>query len=353
MPFKLKAPRPGRTPYYSVRGTYCGVHLDQSTGVTDRATAERIRKKWERDAEGGLLASPGEPTFLDAVVGYIEAGGDPRFLGKEDSATGLWTGIAGKLGSEPLSAINQQRIDQIAIELYPEATPATRNRQVHTPISAVLKHAGIERKLRRPKGWRGNRRADFMQPPQAFKLLAAAAEVEPEFGCFLTFLLYTGVRLSEGLGLRCDKVNLPEAWAYVSKTKTGKPRMVHLPPILVAALANHPRTLDRNTNKVFRFIKCGRLYTLLKRAKEQKPDLAFVTFHTFRHTWATWMRRYGGLDTTGLVNTKTWADEASARIYEHLDVTEEARKANLLPVPEPNENPGEIRGNGYVKRLSA
>ena len=27
--------------------------------------------------------------------------------------------------------------------------------------------------------------------------------------------------------------------------------------------------------------------------------LAWVNFHTFRHTWATWMRRYGGLDAKG------------------------------------------------------
>ena len=44
------------------------------------------------------------------------------------------------------------------------------------------------------------------------------------------------------------------------------------------------------------------------------PDnrLAWANFHTFRHTWATWMRRYGGLDTKGLVATKSWRDERSA-----------------------------------------
>jgi hypothetical protein len=45
------------------------------------------------------------------------------------------------------------------------------------------------------------------------------------------------------------------------------------------------------------------------------------------------MRRYGGLDTSGLTETGRWRDRSSAARYEHLDVTEEARKADLLPVP--------------------
>jgi integrase len=55
-------------------------------------------------------------------------------------------------------------------------------------------------------------------------------------------------------------------------------------------------------------------------------------FHLFRHTWATWMRRYGGLDTSGLLETGAWRDRSSAARYEHLDATEEAQKADLLPV---------------------
>jgi integrase len=55
-------------------------------------------------------------------------------------------------------------------------------------------------------------------------------------------------------------------------------------------------------------------------------------FHLFRHTWATWMRRYGGLDTSALLETGAWRSRAAASRYEHLDATEEARKANLLPV---------------------
>lgn len=333
MPYKLIPPRPGRSPCWSVRGTHCGVYLDKSTGLADEAKARQILRLWRDDAERGRLSRAGEPLFLDAVVAYLEAGGDGRFLGRFEPATGAWSGIAEKLGGTLLSGIDQRTIDRVAIELLPRATPATRNRQVYTPISAVLKHAGIDFRMRRPKGWRGIRRTDFMTPPQAFRLLKAATAVDAEFGVFLTTLLYTGLRLSELCGLRCDKVELAEALAYAPRTKNDDPRTLYLPPVVVAALANHPRGLDRGSAAVFRFRKNGRLYTLMTAAKKRAgPDLAAVTFHTFRHTWATWMRRYGGLDTTGLVATDAWRDRTSAARYEHVVASEEARKAVLLPV---------------------
>ena len=43
------------------------------------------------------------------------------------------------------------------------------------------------------------------------------------------------------------------------------------------------------------------------------------------------MRRYGGLDTSGLVGTGAWKSPRGAAIYEHVEVSEEAQKAALLP----------------------
>ncbi len=43
------------------------------------------------------------------------------------------------------------------------------------------------------------------------------------------------------------------------------------------------------------------------------------------------MRRYGGLDTRGLVDTGTWKNRKSAERYEHVVVSEEAQRAEKLP----------------------
>lgn len=343
MPYKLVPPKPGRSPFFRIRGTYLGVELDRSTKTADEALARQLLNKRKREVERGQLADPVAeppaqgPTFLSAAVAYMKAGGDRRFLGKFNEQTGEWTGLIAHFGDTPLANIDQAAIDAAATLLYPNGTAQTRNRQVHTPVSAILKAAGLEGKVKRPKGWRGSQRVDWLQPEQAFRLMKAAADVDAkaggEFGAFVTLLLYTGARLSEGLGLECSRVQLREAFAYVPTTKNGQPRGVHLPPIVVAALGGHPRGLARQ-GRVFRFRKSGRLYTLWARAiKLAGDDLAFASFHTLRHTWATWMRRYGRLDTRGLVGTGAWSDPVSAARYEHVVVSEEARKADLLPTP--------------------
>jgi integrase len=169
-------------------------------------------------------------------------------------------------------------------------------------------------------------------PDQAGRLLGAAEAQDAEFGLFLAFLLYTGCRLSEALSIELANFNLSEAWAYVQETKNGAPRLVHLPPMLVAAIAEHPRGLDR-PGRLFRFGKCGRLYTWLDTAA-MSAGVAIpprVAFHAFRHTWGAWIRRYGGLDTTALVETGAWRSRQSAAVYEHAVQSEESRKADLLP----------------------
>lgn len=341
MPLKLKPPRPGKTPNWSIRGTHLGVRVDESTGTSNEALAKQVLAARRREIERSVTSpsavtdAPKGAAFVEAAVAYIESGGDGQYLGKWDDVERRWTGgVLTRLGDKLLSDINQQEIDRAAVALYPDASAATRNRQVYTPISAVLKHAGIDFKIKRPKGWRGQARVDWLQPDQAFRLIDAATEKDAEFGIFLTFLLYTGCRLNEALALTCDKLLLSETFAYFPRTKNNDPRGVHLPPVLVTALANHPRGLDRGQQRVFRFRKCGRLYTFMGDVKKAAgPDVSFATFHTFCHTWATWMRRYGKLDTRGLVGTGRWRDQKSASRYEHVIASEESMRADLLPVP--------------------
>ena len=106
---------------------------------------------------------------------------------------------------------------------------------------------------------------------------------------------------------------------------------------------NHPRGLDRPGKQVFRWHKGGRLYNLLNKAAKD-AGISLPTreaFHVFRHTYGTWMRRYAGSDTKGLVSTGAWKSEQSASRYAHAVVSEEATKASLLPFGEVVENDGE------------
>jgi integrase len=328
MPLRLYPPTGPRQTSWRIRGTYLGRHVERSARTGKRAIAAKVLKGIERQIERGEFSEPGEPTFASAATAYMKAGGERTYLGK----------LLEHFGDQPLAKIGQVEIDAAAAHLYPLCSVATRNRHVYTPISAVMRHAGSGFNLRRPRGALGNKSTAWLWPEQFEALLAEAEKLSPAFAALLVVLCYTGMRLSEALGLEWNDVRLQERFAYVPDTKNGEPRAVFLPPVAVAALAS----LCATTLRVFPFAKGGHLYSLLRaaafKAGVDLPERS--AFHIFRHTYATWMRRYAGLDTRGLVGTGAWKDQKSAARYAHVEPTEEARKAVMLPVAIRSRNSG-------------
>ena len=336
MPLRLVPPRTGLSPNWRIRGTYKRISIDQTSGTSIKANAQRELKKIERDIDDGRHVTKGEPTFADAALAYVDATGQERFIGR----------LNDHFGTRALKSIDGRAIDEAAAALYPDASPATRNRQVHTVVSAILRHAGRVVEITRPKGARGNRRIAYLQPAEAFALLKAASALHQRFGALLTFLLYTGARLGEAVALTWAEVDLDESRALIRQTKTEGARTAFLPAPVTTALAPLAKAEKLRAAKqrggtdsyvprsVFGLTKCGRIYTYLeasaKAAGVHIPDR--VAFHILRHTWATWMRRYAGMDTAGLVETGAWRSRQSAAVYEHLDATEEGRRAELLPM---------------------
>src|SRR6266700_5549489 len=80
MPLKLIPPRAGKTPYWSIRGTYLGRYVDRSTKARQRALAAKVLRQFERAIERGELAEPQEATFASAAIDYMNAGGERAFL---------------------------------------------------------------------------------------------------------------------------------------------------------------------------------------------------------------------------------------------------------------------------------
>ena len=323
MAIKLIPPRKGFSPYYYGRGTYLGVFVNRSTKTDRLQIAKRVIKQWENDIERGRFATDKGPTFLSAAVSYMQAGGERTYVAR----------LIEYFGEKPLSEIDQAAVDRAAVALYPQVSNATRNRSVYTPISAILRHAGKGFDLRRPKGAQGQQLTGWLTEEQAFALLAAAIELDVEFGILCTVLLYTGCRLSEPLEVRCADVNVATSEMFVPMTKNGEPRRVFLPVTAVTALANHPRGLDRGTDRVFRFTKSGGLYGMLRQAAKNAGVVlpAREAFHIFCHTYATWFRRYAEADLDTLVATGRWKSRQSAQRYMHMVISEESQRAELLP----------------------
>ena len=328
MPIKLVPPSlKRRTPFYSARGTHLGYYVNRSLKTGEKTLAKKLVKQIESDIECGALATSTALGFVEAASAYMKAGGERNYLAP----------IIAHLRHTPLEQIDQVVIDNTAAALYPNATAATLNRQVYTPISAVLKRAGEERKIKRPKGWRGQKLTHWLTPQQAFAIfkatakIKAPAETRAKFRIFLITLCYTGMRLSEALRLNRSDVNLKTKTAILARTKNDKPRLVYLPKVVVTELRK--MELDGD-GRLFSFHAGGRLRDMLKMALDAAGVVLprRVAFHVFCHTWGTWMRQHGGLDTYDLLKTDRWTDPDSADRYAHVIVSEMAKRADLLPV---------------------
>lgn len=256
-----------------------------------------------------------------------------------------------------LKDIDQAALDNAAETLLPTAAPDYRNRKVYTPVIAILRQALGDKcpTFRRPKGSKGTERKGFMWPEDAFDVIDEAEKDDPEFGLYLFSLLYTGIRKSEGLDAL--KVDVPPKISHYGYA---------IPRTAIRACSGCARTLPiafKHTLKRFRkaasafsgsgtaghfkhkllratMAVCG-LPCPKRRPTGWKPPefrLRFVTFHIFRHTWATWMRMYGGADLQGLAETKNWRDPRSVARYAHVVPRAEWDRVDSLPAP------GNIRG---------
>ena len=141
----------------------------------------------------------------------------------------------------------------------------TRNAAVYTPVSAILHHAGVDLKLRRPKGAKGRIVTDWLRPDDANAIIVAADQISAEFGTLLRALLYTGLRLGEVLAWTWDDLHLDEGAAWTRREKGGIEFDAMLRPDLVAAL-RVLRPTD-GQGRVFRFHQGGHLKHMLTRAK--------------------------------------------------------------------------------------
>lgn len=296
MPLEIIA-RKGSANWY-LRGTVRGKAVFETTGTSDRAAAEAIRINREKDLlDRSVYGDRAVATFLEAALAYLEMGGDMRFVGSFDEATGKWSGLIGHFGSRRLATISQADLDSAARKLVRvTATAETRNRQVYTPFIAIWRNAA-KRHLCDPREWirpkmMARPRERWATKDEVERMIAAAA---PHLAPLVAFLTLTGARMAEALELDWTDVDLSAGWCVFRKTKRGEPRGVPLHPSLIVALAN----LSHREGAVFRTHKGAPYYDAARLAGGQtktawrgmckRAKVAGVTPHILRHTFSTWL----------------------------------------------------------------
>ena len=332
----LKLSRRHGSPNWYLRGTVRSVAVDESTGVAHRQAAETIRSKREWEIiEASIHGRKATVTFLEAAVDYIEAGGERRYLKP----------LIDHLGITPLAKIDQGAIDRAADSLKPLAKNSTRDRQIYTPISAVLKRAAMRnlsdwRQIERPTQPKG--RVRWIAPAEADRLIRACS---PHMRPLVVFLFYTGARVSEAVYLEWPQVDLDRRQVQFLATKNGEARGVPLHPRVIQALERLPY---RN-GAVFRRSD-GRPYERkadgggqIKTGFKGACKRAGCHFHPHdcRHTWATW-HYAANRDLVALMELGGWKSERMVLRYAHMNVAHLEKSVAALPWQKSGE-PGKVK----------
>jgi integrase len=309
-------------PFY-VRGRVRGQRVYESTGTSDpeRAEAYRARREnelWDRAIHGAKAVV----TFDAAVRSYLEE--HPP----SEKTKGYVDRLLKHFRGWKLAAIDQEALlEAYKALLGPTVKPATKLRQVLSPLRAVLEHAATLGWCPRPvfkKPVVVQTRSHFLRPEQATLLVQAAA---PHLRPMLVFLLCTGCRLDEALNLKWTEVDLRGGQVIVwqkqgSAGHENAERYIDVPARALAALAS----LAHRDGYVFRppkrkikgkmalpdryregsdsggHIKAAwatacrdaglpghwREWVPKGKTKTMRAFVPDITPHDLRHTWATW-----------------------------------------------------------------
>lgn len=310
----LKLVKRKGSPLWYVRGTIKGQSIFESTRESSRIAADRYRLDLENKLHASVRT---EKTFTEACLSYVQSGGEKQYIEKLDEA----------LGDLLLSEVTQEIIDEKSRKTYPNIKDSTLRRRFYTPVCSVLNHAARmgwcpRPMIKKPKEKRPP--PEWVEIDWLEKLWASSND---RVRALTTFLPYTGCRISECVDLTWDRVNLAEGWAYIPKTKTRAPRSVYLPKPVLDSL----KRIKGTSGRVFGFKNRHTAIMAIRRACD-KAGIAYKRPHVIgSHTYATWMRRYGGTDSLGLIGTGRWKDVRSVQRYAHVVPSEEAKKADLLP----------------------
>lgn len=267
--------------------TVDGQRYRRSSKTTDKRLAEDIAIKAENKIRSAAVhGQEAVLTFADALKLYVDDGKDTRFTVKLLDHFAKWK----------IKDITGPEIRKAAKLLYPDAAAATWNRQVITPMRAIINHAADAKRLEKVKVTRFKEEREIRPAGNkdwldTFCKVAMGLDM-PETAAIANFMFETAARVSEACRLQWDDVNLQEGVAYLRKTKTTA-RKIFLTRKLVVDLAN-----IRSMHPILVFGAANRS-TVKKRVDKviKAAGLTRLTSHEFgRHGFATEMIVRNGVD---------------------------------------------------------
>lgn len=304
--------------FFIVRGYIDGKEYEVSTGCAIKKGRGGAEEFWDafkhrvRSKRGADITTE-TATFADAAVMYRESNphlsrNDGRYLKRIEASP-----LAGML----LSEIDSETLKDIAIKLYPNAKPQTRNRQGIAPAAAVMHHAH----RRRLCGWLQVERFPEINPHRPVirsdkgevAIEAAMKAGDVELSVLLETLVYHGWRVTETLMIEREKIEWRSAIVERWVTKSKEWRRTAVDGIVLKKWRALPEHKD------------GRLFSYEDRHQVYRSidalDLPFhYRPHMSRRGFATDLNALGETDISIAQAAQGWKDPRSVHVYTQTDL---------------------------------
>lgn len=287
--------------FWLYRGTVAGRGVEFSTKQIDKADAIGVAQEYIAALSRGAV--PETLTFKAVAEMYVDhrqsSEQDRRFIER----------LTESVGNVLIHEIRPAHMTTAIRTHYPNAAPATINRQVWVPYGAVTHWAADQ-------GWCAYRRVTKMKEVQPQRMAAPdgvgdlmISATEGEQRAYITLLMCQGWRQSEALALRWDGVDLGERALTFFVPKARRWKTVAMADEVKVELAN----LTRSGVRVFSFGRRENVYAWWNPlvARLGYPDLRP---HAFRHAFAMGGRIAGAGD-DDLVEMGSWTNPRSLASY--------------------------------------
>jgi integrase len=329
MPLKLYL----RAKVWHYRGTVAGNRLRGSCKTSDktiaaRQVAEIEAREWKCgfDGPGSVL------TFAQAAFLYRAAGKTASFLDR----------VENHLKNTLVKDIKPGTVRQMAIDLYPNCSGASRNRLAIVPTQAVINHAA-ESELCQPiriKRFKVETKAK--EPATLPWIRSFQAHASPHVGALALFMYLTGARVGEAIALDWEDVDLDAKTALIRESKVSSERIAHLPDTLIVALANVTKVEGRGVFVYQHPDDIGKAWEGAIKAAGIKR----LTPHSCRHGFATGLLRRG-VDVMTVAKLGGW--KTAAQVFKTYGHALDDRK--LTDVLTQNEHSGTSDQRKVLMRL--
>lgn len=282
-----------------------GKQRKRSTGLTSKKQAQEEAEAFvARIKVGKLRGYDADLQLYEAIDSYEAAGKGSRFLDK----------LAANWGQLKIRTIRPAWVRAHAKDLYPNVLPSTLNRQVITPLQAVINHAYQAEDGRQIKIEK------FAIDPKKKQAVDADwhklfAEHAVSFGmaAMARFMFETAARVSEACRVQPEDIDLGARTVMLTKTKT-KPRITRISPTMATMLErlmSEPRVMNRlnkkSVNGVFGYSTRHAVYNGWKTTCD-RAGIAYSPPHSSgRVSFATELVVRKGIDPVTAAKLGGWA----------------------------------------------